>query len=455
MNNNNSTSTPSFRSFRKPRKVGKIYHPVSADGYVCANFYTRVYIKGKAVLLNLGLSKQTATELDRDVRARLRASESLLSVKVYIAKRLERMPSDLRTAPYTGCPTVGDIITAHQAAYLRANSKSTATYRRSFLNFVETVVRHRHHLAPVNRSGRKVTLKDYQEILDLPISILDDVAVADFRACRMEGITRGTPAELSAQTSVNAELVFAKAMFSAEAMIAYKQANLTIPDLTLFRQTKAFPRLRVTRVPPAAGLITGLHAAVQQLALGHDEALFIIVVLALFAGLRRTEILNAHTDWLQSTHGPTLVVRIGRDFIPKSRRERMVPLPDWLYARLSARPADYLIGQTPIDRVAAYERALQWLRDHGLAAVDKPLHFLRGLNAGFLLSRFSIFAVKSRLGHEDIATTLRHYAERPYADSIAALWDVVLPSTPACPQPPPPAIATVDTTPRATPRKAA
>jgi integrase len=426
-------NTPPPPRYRRPRRAGKLSHPKSSTGYICADWYTRVYLLGQAYWLNLGLSRHTAIELDREARRRLRAGESLLSVKAHIAKCLQRTPSDLPPSAATGCATVGDAITVHQGAYFKANDRTTRTYRRGFLNLVETVVRHRHRLPPLDRAGRKVTVADYTEILDLPLSILDDVFVADFRACRMTGCPRGTPAEISAQASTNSELRFAQSMFTDEAMIAYRGAKLVLPDLSGFRRAKAFPRVRLSRVPPPSALITNLHAAVGQLAVDGDEALFLVVALALFAGLRRKEILHSHADWLQTKCGPAVVVSIGRDFMPKSRREREVSVPAWLYARLGTRPADYFAGQTPAERNAAYNRALRWLRAHGLANVPKPLHYLRALYAGFLLSRFNIFKVKSRLGHEDITTTLRYYAENPYSDVIAALWDVVLPAHPAAP----------------------
>ncbi len=382
--------------------------------------------------MNLGLSKNTAIELDRDVRSRLRAGETILSVKAHIAKRLKRTGCDLPPHKGYAGPTVGDIISVHQSAYFNANNQSTRTYRRSLLNMVETVVRHRHGLPPINRAGRRVTPADYRDILDLTVSILDDTCIAEFRACRMRGVPRGTAAELSAQGSVNAEVQFAKAMFSKEAMTAYKSANLAALDLSSFLKARAFPRQRKTCIPPSDTLIVGLHSAFAQLAAGDDEALFITIALALHAGLRRKEILNARRDWLQATCGTSIKVTIGDEFMPKNRRERDVPIPEWLYKRLGAAPGGHLLGDNRPERQEVYRRALAWLGDHGLMDVEKKLHFLRGLYAGFLLSDLNnIFEVKRRLGHADIETTLSYYAENPYAKPIAALWRMVLTCMPA------------------------
>lgn len=425
-NTPSSTSTPTFR---KPRKVGKLYRPVSGS-YRCANWYTRVYIRGKQHRLNLGLNKHTALELDREIRARLREGESLLSVMAYVAKRLERSPAEVLLAARANCPTIGDIISAHEGAYFGACPRSTRTYRRSLLNLVETVVRHRRGLPAVNRSGRRVTIADYTEILDLPVSLLDDVFLAEFRACRMSGVPRGTQAELSAQGSVNAEVQFVKAMFSHEAMTAYKAANLRLPDMTSFLQAKGFPRRRKTYVPPQAELVVRIHAGLRQLSTGDDEVLFIVLALALHGGLRRGEILNAQWDWLQCTCGPAIVVKIGPTFLPKSRCQRTIPVPEWLFLRLRASPPGYLLGTEKSERDAAYKRALAWLRANGLADCRKPLHFLRALYAGYLVSRLKICDIKGRLGHGDIATTFQFYAEHPFTEAIASLWEVALTSTP-------------------------
>lgn len=308
---------------------------------------------------------------------------------------------------------------------------------------VETVLRKRHGLPAINRSGQHVTVADYSDILDRPVSILDDAFIAEFRSCRMANVVRGTKAELSAQGSVNAEVQFAKCMFSREAMTAYKVANLSLPDMTSFLQAKAFSRRRKTYVPPQDDIVVGIHAGLRELAMGNDEALFIALALALHTGLRRAEVLSAHSDWLQATCGPAIAVKIDEKFLPKSRRERPIPMPEWFYLRLRAASPGYLLGAERSERNAAYDRAIAWLRDHGLAGCPKPLHFLRALYAGYLVSRFTICEIKGRLGHGDIATTFQFYAEHPFTEAIASLWEEPLPSAPVA-RPPQPELPPTD-----------
>jgi len=253
--------------------------------------------------------------------------------------------------------------------------------------------------------------------------VLDEGLVADFRAARMRGVPRCSPEEKSRKISANTELRQARCVFSAEALLSYRRAGLCVPDLSSFLAAPRFMRVCGQPQLPADHTVRAVFGGLPEIMV-EDPEVFTVVALALFAGLRRNELRHLGGNWFQTTAGPSVVVRQYEGFRAKNYSERTIPLPGWVFELLVGRTGERYVAEPDMSvRERTLDRAVRWLRRHGLHAARKPLHVLRAFYAAYLLAvEPSAFYVKSRLGHADLTTTFRYYAAEPLSRELAALW---------------------------------
>ncbi len=161
---------------------------------------------------------------------------------------------------------------------------------------------------------------------------------------------------------------------------------------------------------------------------GEDPALWLVVGLARFAGMRREEIAALRAGWLEVEGA---LVRVSLRDRPeehwwtktgKPYRAEVIEagLARHLAAFAAVAPPDALVVVSPgtVERSRWFEREPQkWLHAHGVGAL-KPLHRLRGLYADNVatLTRDAIAArlagvraAQEALGHTSSATTEAHY----------------------------------------------
>lgn len=426
-------TTPSTHQ-RKPRTIapaGKLFHPKSGGGVVTKTLYTRVMLDGERVNFALGSDRRQAVRLDRELRARLVAGQPVPAVKAYVAEQLglaapAPIAPTVAVADSAGRPwaTVRDVFKVRSSYKFTAKQTTTRRYEFCLLNLIEQALQYRRdpQATPPNRTGKRVKLADYRHILDLPASVLTDELVDEFQQSRLVHAERENRDKKAARISANTELRQARAVFTMRARIACRRAKLHLPDLQQFLEAPMLDKAKRALIAPHEDVITGLFEGLRALHAG-DPAVCLVLLLALHAGLRRGEILHSHKRWLQTTSGPSLVLRFGAGFEAKNGEERQIPIPRWLYDMLLPLGREYFIGDDASVRKAVLDRAVAWLRRHGFAETGKPLHALRGLCAGYLLTRFPMLVVRRRLGHKDIRTTLDYYSDNPFCDEIAKLWE--------------------------------
>ena len=427
--------TTSRRSQRKRgiARSGTLFHAVNARGVVTPNWYTRVNINGARIIFPLGSLKSRALQLDLEARARLHTGETIEGVRTWVKIQLRdngdgeqarRPPAAREIVGDLTRSTLGALLLVHERTYFEALPSTTFRYRISLLNLVETALRHRRGLRPLKRVGRKVSLSDYSEIIALPLTILDDALIADYKSSRLADIARKSPEELSKKRSTNTEIRQARAVFAEEARLAYKNAGIHLPNLSDFLGAPPFRRVPNRPQLPCDSAVEGLFAGLRTLAAGSEADVFTVISLAIYAGLRRGEILHARRSWLQTTAGFSLVVRFDGGFRAKNYSERTIPIPAWLFEKLAKRPSDsWLVSGDETSRRKAIDQAVRWLRQHGFADARKPLHLLRGIFAAYLLAtEHSPIRIKSRLGHADLSTTFRFYADEPLGDHLVEIW---------------------------------
>ncbi|MEI7673329.1 MAG: tyrosine-type recombinase/integrase, partial [Deltaproteobacteria bacterium] len=358
--------------------------------------------------------------------------------------------------PSIKVPLFRDLLAA-QTKFPSENSPRSSTIRGywlSLFNAIETVSYARAGRLQDKpcRSGRKVSYEEFlflsngvtRPIMDCEISILDMLLADDFYNARMKSRTgRRTGSskkrKRSAKISAKSELRQIRSLFKPSwAKVAYLRAGLKIPVevhefLGYSPGGPSRPPIRFSPTPDQVReLFRFLHESVDK----KDLHFAIVVVLALLAGLRHSEITHARKSWLKNTAwGYVLEVKSELDFTVKGERERVVHLEPWLYDWLhSVSDREYLLSDVRAERNRTADRVLQKLRDLGFDT-DKPLHCLRALYAAFLRATVKDEKdITQQMGHSDIRTTVTYYAPLPLARKLVPLWRQTLNSLGPRPQ---------------------
>ena len=280
---------------------------------------------------------------------------------------------------------------------------------------------------------------------------------ADYRS---DGREQGRK-EASIQTSCNALLRNAAALFSRQMRAEYAQRGLALPNP--FEGTK-FRRIEMqTYNPMSRDLLNAIWSESVMLRDGNPDApeririktggrkaklppgqkskrwrepdfrqpqpgAYVILLLELGLGLRRNEADKAQWDWFSTdAHGRHyLTVQSTSFFTPKSKKSRIIPVEKLLFEAIQATreqvspfvvpgllPKQYEAGQEPKNlayRCEPHHRALAtWLRKHGVKDA-KPCHTLRKEFGSYVATAFGLFHAQRMLGHSSPDVTSAFYA---------------------------------------------
>ena len=347
------------------------------------------------------------------------------------------------------CPTLREFIAVLLAAKnLGIRSTTLHRYIFSLLNILETVLYARAGRSDEkpNRSGQRVALDDFvfldgiieKPLLDYELSVFDHRLLEEYKMARIRrfaetsGGKRKSRDQISAENSADTEIRQARALFSKKKISSEcDSAWLRLPPAIFhFRfGVSLFKNAPRPAFVPSPDQVRALHAEIRRLAGAGDRTLVAILVLALFCGLRRGEVLHARRRRLtKSIYGPLLEVAEEEDFIPKFRKSRSIVIRQWLLDWLGASSDnEYIVSDEPKDRTRGLRRAYDLLRSLGYD-VDKPLHALRALYGAYLLRTGKTRNdVTNPMGHKFLVTMFRHYAEHPIAKEFVRLWHTPLP----------------------------
>lgn len=159
-----------------------------------------------------------------------------------------------------------------------------------------------------------------------------------------------------------------------------------------------------------------------------------IVLLALAAGLRRSEIEAAEVAWLTPREkNAILTIQETKSFVPKSGESRIVPISHEVHRRLLSLRERVVCDLSEVEETRATIRASRflvpviqrkgsggrlwgrfasvaaWLRSMGVKG-QKPLHSLRKEFGSVVATEHGIFDASKLLGHADVKVTQVHYA---------------------------------------------
>jgi len=325
--------------------------------------------------------------------------------------------------PTKKVPTVGEYLTAARAVSgIRASTFETycvklRTVTAGVCN-VETGVK---------RYGKKGAAEWREKVEAVKLSRLTPENVQKW-AVGYLGEAGDDPAkQQSRKTSLNSVLRAARCLFVPR--ILRHLSHLSLPSPLPFEgvETPKVGRKRyVSRFSPAI-----LYAKAEQElrdAVGGDDAedkheAFMILTLALFAGLRRDEIDTltwGQIDWA----GNRLVIETNEHTATKSANsEAAVSLPADVLATLKERhkaaKSEFVIASDIAPRPGAYryhhyrcnrlfDVLTVWLRNNGVKE-RTPLHTLRKEFGSFVARKYGIFAASEALRHGDIRLTRDYY----------------------------------------------
>ena len=224
----------------------------------------------------------------------------------------------------------------------------------------------------------------------------------------------GAEAYEKAQVTVASVLRNAKSLFGVRIREALPFSLETIPFETI--KPNSPPKYRFIPEATPNNLLT---AAEEEL----KGDLYIILLLALGAGLRRSEIDRLRWSDVDVDTGKIRIVSTKDGFIKSWDSRGAVFIGEKLKDALKAHK-DVSIGFYVVSPQAnvvnnrkneyyrcevLFSKLCQWLRTKGITK-NKPLHHLRGIFGDELAKTAGIYAASSQLRHSDITVTRSYYA---------------------------------------------
>lgn len=246
----------------------------------------------------------------------------------------------------------------------------------------------------------------------------------------------------SARRTLNAILRNASAMFSRQALSAYRDQGVSVgnpfedskPVGVKLKSYTPLPEAILTKIWDQSlslrdGYPTDQKVPDKTFHKANPEA-YCLLLLELGIGLRRNEADKAEWNWIRKDNAGNFFMEIRESeyFRPKSGESRVVPIQEEIDKELNAlRNGDEFIVPSKIDgnekslkahkdskhyvyRCEPYHKKLiQWLRWLGVDD-PKPCHRLRKEFGSHVATTMSLFYAQKYLGHSTPEVTSRHYA---------------------------------------------
>ena len=212
----------------------------------------------------------------------------------------------------------------------------------------------------------------------------------------------------------------ARAVFSKWALDALRDTPL--PDLQPFLTCRPVQQAPVRYKLPPEDLMTRTIASARATLKETRPDLYAVFLLCYDLGMRAGEAGQAQWPWIreQTTAGKTrrYMDVIRRESYQPKGRERSIPVAGTVWEQLAAlrRPDDVWIlpGGSPSVRENLIKREFaDWMREQGWDRhhYPKAAHELRKLIGSEWYTRFGAEVASNWLGHADVTTTCRYYAD--------------------------------------------
>ena len=390
-------------------RVSRRAHVTSRGVLHSRCWYFRRWAGNRPIWFPLGRNFHTAVKKARQIEFALR------EMRLPMAEVQARYGTKRRAETPEGGATIGQIIDFLEAhgESLELGERTVAGYIRCLLNVVQ--------VGRAFQTGKTMT---EAEARMLPLAALDHALASDFKKA-LEGRETDELALARLKRTINSKLRSAKAVFSPRLRDEYASARFDVPDMSSFLSVSLYRRVTKRFTLPPRELITSVMVQINRRASVFDRNTWLTCVLACHAGLRRAEIASARWRWLSDDGSPHIRVQPEADFVPKSGRDRVVPLHPIVYRALVDEKItgdEYLLTGTEGMRTDVHMRkCTQVLHGFGVAAA-KPIHELRKWFGSYVANVFGLTTAQRYLGHSSHQTTLDYYADLNFDDSLRGLW---------------------------------
>jgi Phage integrase family. len=383
----------------------RIYRPFNARGEASPHYSMRLQMRKQRMAFSLGTG---------NVEAAARKAASVytdfltLGVEAALAKHRPQKTAGAIT-------TVGEWIEAARSV-ATVNPATFTLYAAALRKIVGDIIkvkRNRKRFGPKSGGARA-----YRRSIDAaPLALLSPAAIQKWR---MEYIKRAkTPAEQrSRMTSCNSTVRQACSLFGKE--IA---KFVALPEPPPFQGVEFFPRQSAkyfSRID-AKALLTKAQSELAE----KDSPAFLVVLIALAAGLRKGEIDTLCWHQIDFKRGLIRIEHTDTASLKSADSRGEVPIDASVVALLRGFHArktgafvieggDGVAGPRAWGRnyrvQNVFDRVTAWLRKHGVTA-KKPLHELRKELGALITAEHGIYAASRVLRHADLSTTAAHYTD--------------------------------------------
>jgi integrase len=384
----------------------RIFRPVNARGETSPHYSMRLQFRGSP-RMSFSLGTGNAEAAARKA-ANVYTDFLMLGVQGALAKYRPQKAADSIT-------TVGEWIeAAHSVATV--NPATFALYAAALRKIVGDIIRvkrNRKRFGPKGGGSRA-----YRRAIDAsPLALLSPAAIQKWR---MGYVKRAkTPAEQrSRMTSCNSTLRQARSLFGKKIT-----RFVPLPEPAPFQHVEFFPRQSAkyfSRIDARAILTQARNELAEN-----DSTAFLVVLIALAAGLRKGEIDTLCWHQIDFERGVIRVEHTDTASLKSADSRGEVPIDACVVEllrgfRARATGAFVIEGGNGVSgprmwgrnyRVqSVFDRVTAWLRKHGVTA-RKPLHELRKELGALITAEHGIYAASRVLRHADLATTAAHYTD--------------------------------------------
>jgi integrase len=383
----------------------RIFRPVNSRSETSPHYSMRLQIHGKRMAFSLGTGNAEAAARKA---ANVYTDFLALGLEGALAKHRPRKAPD-------SIATVGEWIEAARSV-ATVNPATFALYAAALRKIVGDIIRvkrNRKRFGPKGGGARA-----YRRAIDTaPLALLSPEAIQKWR---MEYVKRAkTPAEQrSRMTSCNSTLRQARSLFGKT--IA---KFVPVPEPPPFQHVEFFPRQSAkyfSRID-AKALLTKAQSELAE----RDSPAFLVVLIALAAGLRKGEIDTLCWHQIDFERGLIRVENTDTASLKSADSRGEVSIDSGVAELLRGFRAratgafvieggDGVAGPRTWGRhyrvQGVFDRVTAWLRKHGVTA-KKPLHELRKELGALITAEHGIYAASRVLRHADLSTTAQHYTD--------------------------------------------
>ena len=383
----------------------RIFRPINDRGEASPHYAMRLQMHGRRIAFSLGTGNKDAAARSA---AKIYTDFLTLGVEGALARYRPKRPTE-------HIVTVGEWIEA-ATSVASVNAATFALYAAALRKIVGDMIRVKRNKKRFGPKGGGA--RAYRKAVDAaPLSVLTPEAIQKWRLAYVK--RANTPAEQrSRMTSCNSTLKQARSLFGKKIV-----RFVSSPEPRPFEHVEFFPRQSAkyfSRID-AKALLTQARDELAE----SDSPAFLVVLLALAAGLRKGEIdtLSWHqVDFdkgiirIEQTDTANLKSADSRGEVPI--HASVVELLRGFRARATGtfviEGGDGVSGPRMWGRnyrvQKVFDRVTAWLRRHGVTA-KKPLHELRKELGALITAEHGIYAASRVLRHADLATTAAHYTD--------------------------------------------